>query len=332
MNHEHPQTKTLAERHDEAQLANIDATTAGAVAKARAEIEAQYLMALKRQRSIDDVRERLIRECKRSRFAERALYRRPVGGGKYAEGLSIRFAEAAHRTMGNMIVSTLLVQDGDDQQIWRVGSVDLETNAIESEDVHVPKFVERRQIKDGDEVVGRRTNSRGDIVYRVRADQGALVTTVRAECRKAKRRCVLSLVPADVLEECEQQIRATNEQDIAQDPDAARKQLVRAFGELGVKGADLRDYLGHDLDGASPSEIAELRAIYATVREGEATWRDCLATKTGVEGDRKDDPNAALREKIANRAAAQRKGSKGKPAAPKPSAPENDYVPDAEER
>src|SRR5690348_5556972 len=84
--------------------------TASAIAQASAEVQARYIMAIRRPRDWMTVRTRLMQECKRSGFAQTALYAKPAGGSLIV-GFSIRFAEAALRCMTNMMPETRIVHD-----------------------------------------------------------------------------------------------------------------------------------------------------------------------------------------------------------------------------
>jgi len=296
-----------------------ETSTAAAMAKARAEVEGMYVMAQQRPRSNDAVRRRVLDECKRSSFAEVALYELPRAGKKIT-GLSIRFAEAARRIAGNMLVRSSVTYDCDDYQIIQVFVADLETNALEVDEITVTKYQERRSPRGGDEVVGQRTNSSGELVYKIRTTDDDFRTKRRSELQRAKRNAILSLIPGDILDEARQQIEQTRASTVKQDPDAARKKVVDAFAELRVDAVQLEKYLGHDLGSASPDELLELRAVYMAVREGEGSWHQVLAEKTGVAADG-DEEASGLRDKIAKtkerlRAKQQQGGAAAPKAAP----------------
>ena len=87
------------------------------------------------------------------------MYSKPVGRGRIT-GLSVRFAEEAVRSMGNLDVSTPVVYDDPHKLIVRVSVTDLEANAIYSHDVTVVKTVERRSLKDGQAALSVRQNRR----------------------------------------------------------------------------------------------------------------------------------------------------------------------------
>ena len=303
------------------ELARVaDVGVAGLAAQAKAEVEARYIMALQRPRNWLDMRTRILSECERPGFAEVAIYRKPIGGGKAAEGLSIRFAEAAHRAAGNIHVAKTVIFDDEQKRTIRVTATDLEANISESVDVMIEKTVEKRHLKDGQKAIRSRVNSYGDIVHLVPGNEGEILTKQKAEVAKAKREVLLGLIPGDIIEECRQRIRETQERRDAADPRAAIKKICDAFAKLGVKPSDLEQFLGHAIDASSPGEIAKLRAAFVCVQDGEATWVEVLAAERGeAAGGGKVDPAAAkLREKLANAGKKKPPAGKGAQAAPPP--------------
>lgn len=73
-----------------------DPAIAAAAESARARIESAYMVAIRRPRSYDDARSRILEACRRPLFAERVEYAKPVGG-RTIKGPSVRFAELALR-------------------------------------------------------------------------------------------------------------------------------------------------------------------------------------------------------------------------------------------
>lgn len=242
-------------------------------AQAEAMVKARFIVALQRPRDIDDVRARMLKECKRPGFAEVAIYRKPIGKG--VEGLSIRFAEAAIRCMRNIAVETTTLYDDPMKRLVRVNVSDIEANTNYFTDIMVEKTVERRSPKDGQEVLGQRLNSNGDVVYLVAATEDELLTKQSALVSKALRTNGLRLIPGDILDECEETLRTVRRKRDAADPDAARKKLCDSFSELGIMPSDLKELLGHDIGSASPAEIDSLRGVFVAIKDGETTWAEC---------------------------------------------------------
>ncbi len=300
-------TTTLAET-------SVETATAQATAMARGQVEAQYLMAERHPRNMDLVRQRLLKECDRTGFAEVAIYSIPRAGIKI-EGPTIRFAEGVRRLYGNMLTQSALIYEDDHQQIIRITVVDFETNSPAISDVSVSKCKEVRNPRKGEEVISARANSTGQTVYKVAVTDDDMRMKRGSEAARARRNLILELIPADLKDECMARCRKTMKVKAKQDPDAYRKQVVDGFTLLGVPADELAKYLSHDLGSASPDEMLELRIVYQTVKDGEATWHECLAAKTGIVADAEADPNAELKAKIQAKVAGKKAARTSQPKA-----------------
>lgn len=269
-------------------MAVVETASTAVAAREKAAVEARFLVALHRPRNPDQVRMRLLGRCASPRFAEVAEYAKPLGGGKKARGASIRMMEEMARQYGNIDVQAPVIFDDDERRIIRVTATDLEANYSASVDVILEKTVERRSPREGDEVLGQRVNSTGDKVYRIRADEDAFLVKQNANISKARRECIRAIVPGDLVDEAMQACAATRRGEVDADPAAARKRLADAFYSLGVMPTQLCEYLGKpSLEAVTPAEIELLRAIFAAMRDGEATWAEVMEEKRGkptVEG------------------------------------------------
>jgi len=258
------------------------------VAESRARIEAEHILAKRFPRDLDLVRTKLLADCRRPRFAEKARYRKPQGKAKnqetgrweqnYIEGPSIRFVEAAIRAMGNLTQEARTIYDDPDRRKILVIVRDLESNSSMSAEIVVEKIVERKEVSFKGrivrEVLASRLNSYGDTVYIVRATEDELAMKQAALVSKAIRTVGIRLIPADLVEEAMDMAMETQARRDAEDPDAARKRLVDAFVTVGVQPDALKAYLGHDIAASSPAEMQDLRAIYAGIHGGETTWKE----------------------------------------------------------
>jgi hypothetical protein len=239
-------------------IAAGETSSSAIAAREKASVEARFIMAMNRPRDFETSRRRLMDACRRPGFAEVARYSKPVGRERIT-GLSIRFAEEARVLWGNMDVTVLLVFD----------------------DEMVEKFVERRQTRDGMEIIGSRTNTSGQTVYKIRATEDDLAVKAGAQISKQRRNCILALLPADVKEECENQCIATLAKADAEDPGAARKKLLDAFWNFGVTPAQIVELLGHPVEQMNPSELTLFRSYYTALKDGEATWAAIVEAHTG---------------------------------------------------
>lgn len=311
-------------------------------ARAQAEVQARYIVALQRPRNLNEVRVRLLEHCKRPRFAAIAEYAKPVGRDK-VRGPSIRFVESALQEYGNVTPEATITYDDDHKRVIRVSVTDLERNVTYYDDAVVEKFVERRKPKDGDEVLGSRLNSYGEVVYKIRATEDDFANKAAAAISKKTRNLGLRILPADLVDEamwtCEQTRKTAN----AADPAAARREIVDAFAALRVMPSQLDEYLGHPFDQASPAELDDLRAAYAAVRDGEAKWVDLVEYARAARGEVEEPSKPAraagdkVRAKIEQvkqrqkERAAQKQGDKQEPAkteAAKPAPSPAHYQPD----
>jgi hypothetical protein len=244
----------------------------------KAQIQARFIVAQRNPRDWDQVRARLLRECRRPGFAAVARYHKPIGP-KGVEGMSVRFAEAAARCLTNLLCESEVVFEDDERRQIRVTTCDLEANLSYPIDVMISKTVERRKLPDGETALRVRTNSRGEPVYVVRATEDELLNKVGSAVSKAVRNGILRILPGDIADECETLILETVRNEDAKDPDAAKKKVLDAFGTLNIQPADLKEYLGHALDQVTPAELIELRSLYTALKDGEANWQAALESR-----------------------------------------------------
>jgi hypothetical protein len=264
----------------------------------KALVEARYLVALSRPRDWDTVRERVLKECSRPGFAAVARYHKPIGKG--VEGPSIRFAEAAIRCMTNVVVETMTIFDDATRRIVRVSVTDLEANVPYSQDVTINKEMERRALQPGETPLRSRIGSGGHTVYIMPATDDDILNRQNALISKAVRTLGLRLLPGDIYDEAMTRIAETLRSADAKDPDAARKKLFDAFSTIGITAAQLKEYVAHD-GPLTPKEMADLRGLYAALRDGETTWRDVMDARQ-PQGESKADEGkgvSGLKAKIA---------------------------------
>lgn len=278
-------------------LTKVDPTAVAAAESAKARIQSAYIMAMHRPRNVDQARINILQACKRPLFAERVEYSKPVGN-KAIKGPSIRFAELAVREWGNVLVESQTVYEDDFIRRIKVTCTDLETNSSHSKEIQISKTVERKK-SEGREVLGERTNTNGDKVFIVKATDDELHNKEAALISKAVRNEGLRLIPSDIIDEAMDTAKATLRDRDKADPQAAKKKLLDAFAEIGIKPKDLEEYLRHKTDNVAPGELEDLRGIYRALKDGEATWADYVQP-TPVEQkteEKKDELKKRIREK-----------------------------------
>jgi hypothetical protein len=287
-----------------AELENARGETASTALaqRAKSEVEARYVMALRQPRKDEDSRQRILNHCKRKRFAEAAQYAKPVGGKKIV-GPSIRFVETALAEWRNVDVQAAVTFEDSERLLVSVVVTDLESNVTHRAETVIAKTVERKSLKRGEQAISSRVNSQGEMTYLLPATADDILNKTNAAASKMIRNCGLRVLPRDIVDEaidaCNQTVRA----EIERDPTAERRRVLDAFGKIGIRPSDLEAYLGHSIDQVSPAELQSLRVVYATVDSGEATWRDVVQAAQVERGEVEEDVQVSkgaqrLREKL----------------------------------
>ena len=229
-----------------------------AAAEKQFEIQSAIVLAKKYPRDEDAAFQKLMKACGRTSFAEEAEYSFPRGG-QQVRGPSVNLAREAARVWGNVRYGITILRDDTGSRQIQGWAWDLETNTKISAEDDFRKLIFRKGkgwIEPDERDLRELTNRRGAILAR---------------------NCILQVVPKDLIEDarakCNETLRAT----AAKDPDAARKKIILAFSELNVTPEMLSAYLEHPLAQASPSEIADLRAVYKSISDGNTTWADYVA-------------------------------------------------------
>lgn len=306
-----PEGGTLAVRQEVAREVNLtsERAVAAAAEQVRAEIHAMHAIAMQFPRDIDVFREGILKDCRRPGFAASALYHRPQGR-KFNEetkrwesniitGFSIRFAESASRHFMHMRIVSRINYDDDERSGLTVYVLDVQSNTGYSTDATLHKVVERKEVKSGRTILGRRENTYGDMVYLVPATPDEFRSVMGVERSKLVRDNILRLLPADILEECRAQIDATVNTENAKDPDSAKKKILDKFAALGVSASMLKEYLGRPLEGLTVKDIGELTNIHNGLKDGQFTWADLVRVeKEPAEGEEPPPKQGKLRDKI----------------------------------
>ncbi len=281
-------------------------TSATAVAhREQSEVVAAYKVALDFPRIEENARQKILASCRKPGFADTARYSKPIGKGQ-VHGLSVRFAEEMARLWGNLRVKSAVVFDDRERRIYTVSAIDLETNAGATQDIVIEKTIERKNKKQGDEILSSRTNSYGETVYVKVATEDEVMVKANAQISKAKRNLILSLIPSDVREEAEAEVVKTMEDRDRKDPEGETKKLYDAFFKLGVMPDQVQGLFGKPLAQMNPADLAILRAAYTALKEGESTWADIKDDPVFAHGKKKDAKGNGKAKTLAEKAAEKR--------------------------
>lgn len=261
----------------------------GGASQAQAMVLAQFAMADRRPRNMASVVNRLNYLASRPSYAESAVYALPRGG-KQIEGLSIRAAEAIANAYGNIRFGSNVVSETG-EYVYGVGwACDLETNAYNEQAWRAPKTIERKSKDAKSVVVGQRINSFGETVFIIEAPEGEMRVTANSEASRAVRTAILRVIPADVQEDFMKACKAKAKSRDKSDPEDAKRRVLGAFNDAGISSAQLSAYTRLDLSGDISQHLDRLRALFASVRDGEITAAEIRSGGKEVEAG----PSAAV--------------------------------------
>ena len=192
--------------------------------------------------------------CRRMGLAEDAFWSFPRGR-ETITGSSIHLARELARVWGNIEYNIRELSRKDGVSEMQAFAWDLQTNTLVTQNFTVRHW---RDTKSG----GYALTDERDI-YELTANQGS----------RRLRSCIFGVLPSDLIraaeDECKRTLAGNNEEPIK---DRVRK-LISAFAKHGVTAAMIEARLGHSLDETLPEEIADLRSIWNSLKDG--------ATKAG---------------------------------------------------
>jgi hypothetical protein len=221
------------------------------------EVEAALITAKSRPRDELSAHTDIMLSCKRPSFAEKAIYRYRRGKDM-VEGPSIRLAENMARAYGNLEYGWREVERTFNKSLLEAFCWDLQTNTKRKMTFEV---IHQRDTKEGPKPL---TSERD--VYEHLANYAA----------RRVRSCILSIIPADIIEDAMQECRTTSESGIntLNKTDVAKK-IVLCFEEIGVTHEQLKTFLGVEkVIGASQKQLVDLRQIYASIKDGQASVKE----------------------------------------------------------
>ncbi|BBP82424.1 MULTISPECIES: hypothetical protein [Pseudomonadaceae] len=233
------------------------------IEQSRAVTEAQGKLILAKKFPRDEALaySKIMSSCSRPSLAASGEYAYPRGG-QTVSGPSIRLAEELARCWGNIEygIRELSRQQGNSEM--EAYAWDLETNTYSSQ-----KFTVRhlRDKKGGAQVL---TEERD--IYELTANMGG---------RRLRSR-LLAILPPDLVEAAVNQCRKTLAGDTSLPLADRVRALVDAFSQQGVTEKHLRAYLNKSLDEILPEEIATLRGVYNSIKNGQAAVGDFFSIKS----------------------------------------------------
>lgn len=288
--------------------------------RAIAEVQAKLVIAKRFPRDEARAYDRVMQACSRPSLAAVAEYSFPRGGQKVS-GPSIRLAEELARCYGNLIYGIRELSRTDGASEMQAFAWDLETNVESTQNFTVRHIRDRKSSNGGNVAL---TDERD--IYEITANMGG---------RRLRAR-ILAILPPDLVEAAVEKCRATLAGN-SQEPIADRvKKMIEAFKRFGVTSKHLSDYLGKKLDDVIPEDIADLTAIYTSLKDGVSQVSDYFgAPKVQDPADASNDnqPQAGGQDGDGKKAPAAAKPSGGskRKAPAKAAAKKNEQQAPAEE-
>ncbi len=245
--------------------------------RAVAEIQGAIISAKQFPRDQHVAYQRIINACKRPSLAQKAMYSYPRGG-QTVRGPSIRLAEVILQNWGNMACGVNELSNKNGESVMQAFAWDLETNTRDTKTFTVPHIRKtRRETKKLDDPRD---------IYELVANQGS----------RRKRACILSVIPADVIEEAVAQCDQTIKDGLQGNMEDRVRLMLKAFEGLGVTKELIEKRLEHGLETMNPDEFVELQGIYSSVKDGVSKREEHFEVKT-KKTDKLDEKIAAKGEK-----------------------------------
>jgi len=238
-------------------IATVDAAGELAKVKSAAEVQAEIqgtiVLAKHFPRNDNEVYRRIMEACKRSSFAEAAMYSYPRGGAT-VEGASVHFARLGGREMGNIRWGLNIIRQDEEAVTIEGWGWDVQTNAKVSLQDHFKKLIQRKKEGQMKWIVPDERDLR-ELINR----RGAILV----------RNCLLQLIPADFIEDGMKMVKKTLKGSL-KDRKGTIHKLVMSFSEVGISVKMLELRLEHSLEEISEDELVELRGIFNAIKEGQA--------------------------------------------------------------
>ena len=243
-----------------------------------AEVQAAMVIAKRFPRDPIAACDRIMQACTRPALAEGALYSYSRGGSEIT-GPSIRLAEVAAQSWGNVQFGIRELEQRNGESTVEAFAWDVETNTRQVKVFQVPHI---RHTKSG----ARRPEDPRDI-YELVANQGA----------RRLRACILGVIPGDVIEAAVRQCEDTLHANADISPDGL-KRLVAAFEKFGVTQAQIEKRCQCRLEAIRPAQIVQLRKVHASLKDGMSAPADWFEHEAPTGDGEPSTKAASLKDRV----------------------------------
>lgn len=223
--------------------------------RAIAEVQASFIMAIKRPRSESGAVLKMKEAVSRKSFAEKAYYAFPRAG-QTVSGPSIGFAQEFARVWGNIRYGSRIIMDDEEKRTVEGWAMDLETNTYLCSQATFNKKQQRKN----------KTTQKTEWVT---PDERDMQELTARNASKQIRNCILRLLPKDLVDDlvgAAKYVVAKNIQGT--DIRKARIEVLAGFEKKGVTKEMLDAYIGKDFDITTSDDLADLTGILTGITEG----------------------------------------------------------------
>lgn len=251
-----------------------------------AEVQGAMVIAQRFPRDPIKAMDRILQACTRPSLAEGALYSYSRGGQEIT-GPSIRMAEVAAQSWGNIQFGVRELEQRNGASTVEAFAWDMETNTRQTK---VFQVEHKRHTRKG----AYKLEDPRDI-YEMVANQGA----------RRLRACILGVIPGDVIEAAVKQCEETLHASADTSADGLKK-LVAAFEKFGVTREQIEKRIQCRLDAIRPAQVVQLKKVYASLRDGMSAPADWFeAPESDGTSDAPQSGNDAAKAALKARAAKQ---------------------------
>jgi len=212
-------------------------------------IQGKLIVAKNFRRNQKDVFDQIMAACERPSLARIAHYALPRGK-QTITGPSIRLAEAIAQLYENIEYGARTLESGDKQTTCEAFCFDMEKNFSK-----VDTFIVRHE---------RKANG----AVRAVTDPTELSELIESAKARRMRNCILGVVPRDIVDAASERCREVLAEGTKVELSPRIQRILDAFKRHGVSKELIDTRLGYDAAEMSGDDIADLQAIFNSVKEG----------------------------------------------------------------
>jgi hypothetical protein len=246
------------------------------------EVEGAMLVAKRFPRDEFACIERIKKSFQRQRLAEQAEYEFPRGGTKVV-GPSAHCLRAVKSAWGNIQSGWVEIERKLGQSTVIAYAMDLETNARAELTFQVKHL---RDTKHGPKLL---------------TDERDIYEHVANMAARRERKCLQDIIPADVIDEAIDQAHRTLKGATKEPIEDRVRIMVSVFAAQGVTIEMIERRLGHKLAAISENKLAELRRVYASIKDGVGKVEDFFDSSEPEKKEDQAEPGQSKAERTAGK-------------------------------